>query len=56
VDRPEFNFDPSTALDTYRSVFAPTLHAQIEGLEWGVAQARANLTLGTPAETIKQSP
>jgi Phasin protein len=65
---PEFNVDPSTALDTYRSVFAPTLHAQMEGLkaierfgryqysvagdylEWGVAQARANLTLGTPAE------
>src|SRR5258706_327865 len=68
MDMPEFNFDPSTALDTYRSVFAPTLRAQQEALktierfsryqfavatdyfEWGVAQAKANLALGTPAE------
>jgi hypothetical protein len=65
---PEFNFDPSTALDTYRSVFAPTLRAQQEALktierfgryqfgvatdclEWGVAQAKASLDFGTPAE------
>jgi hypothetical protein len=65
---PDFNFDPSTALDAYRSVFAPTLRAQREALktmerfgryqfavatdylEWGVAQARANLNLSTPAE------
>jgi hypothetical protein len=25
---PDFNFDPSTALDAYRGVFAPTLRAQ----------------------------
>jgi hypothetical protein len=30
---PEFNFDPSTALDAYRSVFAPTLRAQQEALK-----------------------
>src|SRR5258708_3090403 len=65
---PDFNFDPSTALDAYRSVFAPTLRAQEEALkamerfgryqfavatdylEWGVAQAKANLNLSTPAE------
>jgi hypothetical protein len=65
---PDFNFDPSTALDAYRSVFAPTLLAQQEALkamerfgryqfavatdylEWGVAQAKANLNLSTPAE------
>src|SRR5260370_41135083 len=64
----DFNFDPSTALDAYRSVFAPTLRAQQEALkaierfgryqfavatdylEWGVAQAKANLNLSTPAE------
>jgi hypothetical protein len=64
---PDFNFDPSTALDAYRSVFAPTLRAQQEALktmerfgryqfavatdylEWGVAQAKANLNLSTPA-------
>jgi hypothetical protein len=68
MDMAEFNFDPSTALDTYRSVFAPTLRAQQEALktierfsryqfavatdyfEWGVAQAKASLDFGTPAE------
>jgi len=65
---PDFNFDPSAAVETYRSLFAPTLRAQQEALktmerfgryqfavatdylEWGVAQAKANLNLGTPAE------
>ena len=65
---PDFNFDPSAALETFRSVFAPTLRAQQEALktlerfghhqfavatdylEWGVAQAKVNLNLGTPAE------
>ncbi len=65
---PDFNFDPSAALETYRSVFAPTLRAQQEALktmerfgryqfavatdylEWGVAQAKANLSPSTPAE------
>lgn len=65
---PDFNFDPSTAVETYRSVFAPTLRAQQEALktierfgryqfavatdylEWGVAQAKANLNLSTPVE------
>ena len=30
---PEFNFNPSAALQTYRSVFAPTLRAQQEALK-----------------------
>jgi hypothetical protein len=30
---PDVNFDPSTALDAYRSVFAPTLRAQQEALK-----------------------
>ena len=65
---PDFNFDPSVALETYRSLFAPTLRAQQDALktmerfgryqfavatdylEFGVAQAKANLTSGTPAE------
>jgi hypothetical protein len=65
---PDLNFDPSAALETYRSLFAPTLRAQQEALktmerfgryqfavatdylEFGVAQAKANLNLGTPAE------
>ena len=64
----EFNFDPSAAVETYRSFFAPALRAQQEALktmerfgrhqfavatdylEWGVAQAKANVNLGTPAE------
>src|SRR5260370_750670 len=66
----EFNFDPSAAVETYRSFFAPALRAQQEALktierfgryqfavatdylEWGVAQAKANLNLGTPAEQV----
>jgi hypothetical protein len=65
---PDFNFDPSAALETYRSAIAPTLRAQQEALktverfgryqfavatdylELGVAQAKANLNLSTPAE------
>ena len=67
---PDFNFDPSAAVETYRSLFAPTLRAQQEALktmerfgryqfavatdylEWGVAHAKANLSLGTPAELV----
>jgi hypothetical protein len=63
VVMPDFNFDPSAAVETYRSLFAPTLRAQQEALktmerfgryqfavatdylEWGVAQAKANLNL-----------
>lgn len=30
---PDVNFDPSTASDAYRSVFAPTLRAQQEALK-----------------------
>ena len=67
---PDFNFDSSAAVETYRSLFAPTLRAQQEALktverfgryqfavatdylEWGVAHAKANLSLGTPAELV----
>ena len=30
---PDFNFDPSAAVETYRSLFAPTLRAQQEALK-----------------------
>ena len=30
---PDFNFDPSAALETYRNVFAPTLRAQQDALK-----------------------